>query len=51
MVAVPTFYSEHARELFGWLDGSRTAPSEALVEGAAGTGKTRADLEHLKEYA
>jgi len=51
MVARPTeFFSEHAHEVFGWLDGERKSPREALIEGAAGTGKTRTDLEFIYKY-
>lgn len=41
-----------AEELFGWLDGSkRPVPLECLVEGPAGSGKTRMILEFLYAYA
>ncbi len=47
---VTDYYSEHARQVFSWLEGT-PCPREVLVEGAAGTGKTRTDLEFLRAYA
>lgn len=44
-------YGELAHKLFNvWLPGVRPAPREILVEGPAGTGKTRTILEFLLRY-
>jgi PBSX family phage terminase large subunit len=40
-----------ARQLFQWLDGYAMPPDEVLVEGPAGTGKSRAIGEFLYETA
>lgn len=53
MIAQPTelVYAPqgNVRKLFRWLDGTATPPREVLVEGPAGTGKTRAWGEWLYE--
>lgn len=44
------FAGPAAEELWGWLDGTRKPPLECLVEGGAGTGKTRLILEFIRSY-
>ena len=39
-----------AEELWGWFDRTRVPPLECLVEGPAGTGKTRTILEFVRSY-
>lgn len=44
------FAGPAAEELWGWHDGTRKPPLECLVEGPAGTGKTRLILEFVRSY-
>lgn len=50
MVATLEVNGPAMEELWGWLDGTRKPPLEALIEGPAGTGKTRAILEFIRSY-
>lgn len=50
MSAVLEFAGPAADELFSWLDGTKKPPHEVLIEGPAGTGKTRLVLEFIRSY-
>lgn len=43
-------YGQLPQEIFSWVEGSEKAPSEVLIEGPAGTGKTHTILQALLEY-
>lgn len=52
MVAIPQveFAGPAADEMWSWLEGRSKPPDEALLEGPAGTGKTRLILEFIRSY-